>query len=70
MHTDGSSITVNILLSDPSNFVGGGTYFEDDITVTLEQGDMIMHSGKTRHSGLKITEGKRYLLVFFIEIRE
>jgi hypothetical protein len=70
MHTDGSSITVNILLSDPTNFVGGGTYFEDGITVTLEQGDMIMHSGKTRHSGLKITEGKRYLLVFFIEIRE
>ena len=70
MHTDGSSITVNILLSDPANFVGGGTYFEDDITVTLEQGDMIMHSGKTRHSGLKITEGKRYLLVFFIEIQD
>jgi len=70
IHSDGSTITVNILLSDPSSFVGGGTYFEDGITANLEQGDMIMHCGKTKHSGLKITQGKRFVLVFFIEIYE
>jgi hypothetical protein len=28
MHTDSSDITVNIALSDPRDFSGGGTYFE------------------------------------------
>lgn len=67
-HTDGSLLTVNILLSEKSEFKGGGTLFEDDITYYLNQGDMILHSSKSRHSGLPITEGKRYLLVFFINL--
>lgn len=70
MHNDEASITSNILLSNTSEFTGGGTYFEeDDITIKLEQGDMILHSGNARHSGLEITQGKRYVLVFFINIK-
>jgi hypothetical protein len=68
MHKDKSVITVNTLLSDPSEFEGGGTYFDDDITTYLEKGDSIIHGGNTKHSGLEITKGKRYVLVTFIQI--
>jgi hypothetical protein len=69
MHTDNSMITVNILLSEPNiDFVGGGTFFDDELTVNAKIGDMLIHCGKDRHSGLPITSGKRYLLVYFINI--
>ena len=67
-HTDESLITVNILLNDISEFEGGGTKFFDNITYNLNVGDMIIHSSKQQHSGLKITKGKRYVLVFFINL--
>jgi hypothetical protein len=28
MHTDSADVTVNIALSDPADYSGGGTYFE------------------------------------------
>jgi predicted 2-oxoglutarate/Fe(II)-dependent dioxygenase YbiX len=68
LHTDDSCLTINILLSDTNEFTGGGTYFEDDIITHLNQGDAIIHSSQTKHAGVEITEGKRYLLVFFINI--
>jgi hypothetical protein len=68
MHCDASSITANILLSNINDFSGGGTYFEDDLTVLLNQGDMLIHSSKTKHAGIEITKGKRYVLLFFINI--
>jgi hypothetical protein len=68
LHTDYSEISVNILLSDPKDFEGGGTYFEDEITTFLEKGDVLIHGGQTKHSGLEITKGKRYILVAFIHI--
>lgn len=68
IHADGSSITVNILLNNANEFVGGGTYFEDGITSFLNKGDMLIHKGRTRHCGLRITKGIRYLLIIFIEI--
>jgi len=68
MHTDDSCITVNILLNDESSFTGGGTLFDDGLLVKANQGDMIIHSSKTHHSGLPILSGKRYLLVFFIDL--
>ena len=68
IHTDNSEISVNILLSDPSDFEGGGTYFDDGIVTFLEKGDALIHCGKTKHSGLEITKGRRYILVAFIHI--
>jgi len=68
LHDDDGCITINILLNDPTEFIGGGTYFEDNITTKLNQGDVIIHSSKTKHAGVEITEGKRYVLVFFINI--
>lgn len=69
MHKDGSVLSFSILLNDTSEFEGGGTYFDDGLTVYLNQGDMIIHSGKINHSGLPITKGVRYLLVGFIDIQ-
>ena len=68
LHQDQSELSVNILLSNNDDFNGGGTYFEDGITVKLDQGDMLIHKGKIKHSGLNITKGKRYVLVIFISI--
>jgi len=68
LHTDTSCISVNLLLNDPAEFVGGGTQFEDGLTAFLSQGDMMIHSSGQKHSGLQITSGKRYVLVFFINI--
>lgn len=67
-HHDGSFFSINLLLNDPNEFEGGGTCFKDGITVFLNQGDALVHSGKIIHSGNKITKGKRYLLVVFINI--
>lgn len=68
MHKDGSVLSFSILLNDVNEFEGGGTYFDDGLTAYLNQGDMIIHSGKIKHSGLPITKGVRYLLVGFIDI--
>lgn len=71
LHTDIGCLTINILLSDPMcDFKGGGTFFEDGITTHLTQGDLIVHSSQTKHAGVEITEGRRYVLVFFIDIFE
>lgn len=68
LHHDGSFLSINILLSDTKDFEGGGTYFNDGLTVFLEQGDVLVHSGKVKHSGLPITKGTRYIMVAFVVI--
>ena len=66
MHKDGSVLSFSILLNPAFEFKGGGTYFDDGLTVFLNQGDMIIHSGKIKHVGL---EGVRYLLVGFVDLQ-
>ena len=68
LHVDGSFLSFNVLLSNTKEFEGGGTYFDDGLTSYSEQGDMLIHSSKIKHSGLAITKGKRYLLVGFLNI--
>ena len=68
MHKDGSFISFNILLNESSEFEGGGTYFDDGLTSRLEQGDILIHSSRIKHSGLPITAGSRYLLVGFVNV--
>jgi hypothetical protein len=68
LHQDGSFLSINILLSDPKDFEGGGTYFNDGLTSFLEQGDLLVHSGKVEHSGLTVTKGTRYIMVAFVNI--
>ena len=68
-HKDGSAFSFNILLNHPSEFEGGGTYINNDcenILVHNTKGGLIIHSGQCLHSGNKITNGKRYILVGFV----
>jgi hypothetical protein len=65
MHSDGTIISFNILLSEQNDFEGGGTCFDDGLVIKSEQGDLIIHNGIIKHSGLPITQGTRYLLVGF-----
>ena len=69
IHKDGSFLSFNILLSQTTDFEGGGTYFDDGLIMNGEQGDLIIHSSRIDHSGLPITKGTRYLLVGFVNIR-
>jgi len=68
IHTDGSFLTFSIMLSSRNDYEGGGTQFNDGIKVFLEQGDVLVHSGSVKHSGLEITKGTRYILVGFTNI--
>jgi hypothetical protein len=68
LHKDGSFLSFNILLSSPDEFEGGGTYFDDGLIMTQEQGDLTIHSSKINHAGLPITKGTRYLLVGFVNL--
>lgn len=68
-HNDGSHLSFNILLNNENDFEGGGTKFENnDEIIKLSQGDMLIHCSKKKHCGVEITKGKRYLLVFFINL--
>ena len=70
MHKDGSVLSFSILLNPAFEFKGGGTYFDDGLTVFLNQGDMIIHSGKIKHVDIvTIIEGVRYLLVGFVDLQ-
>uniref|UniRef100_A0A6C0BCV9 Fe2OG dioxygenase domain-containing protein n=1 Tax=viral metagenome TaxID=1070528 RepID=A0A6C0BCV9_9ZZZZ len=72
-HRDGSIISFNILLNN--QFEGGGTIINhigndnnvEQIIHESERGELFIHSGKLMHSGRKITSGKRYIIVGFVE---
>ena len=68
MHKDGSFISLNIMLSDKSDYKGGGTIFEDGLCYKLDQGEILISSGQIKHGGLKITSGIRYIMVIFTEL--
>jgi hypothetical protein len=68
LHSDGSILSCNISLSDKSEYEGGGTLFPDGIHYLLDQGDMLIHCGKIKHTGIKVTKGNRYILVAFLDL--
>lgn len=69
LHQDGSFISFNILLNEPTAFQGGGTYFPHlKKNFQLNQGDLLLHGSKLFHSGQKITSGSRLLLVGFLNV--
>lgn len=69
IHRDVSELSFVILLSDPSDFVGGGTLYEShDEIRTVDQGSLLMHCGKMRHGGVAITKGTRYVLIGFMKV--
>ncbi|KAJ2158149.1 hypothetical protein GGF46_003987 [Coemansia sp. RSA 552] len=67
-HSDGCLVSLTLLLNDPNEFDGGGTYFEQfDLHIRQAPGDAWIHDGKLQHSGVGITRGKRLVLVAFID---
>jgi hypothetical protein len=65
-HTDGEVLTFIIGLND--NYNGGGTMFDDGLIEKLNAGEMIVHCGLFKHTGLPVTDGCRYIIVGFIDI--
>ena len=67
-HEDGSTWTFSMGLNDASEYVGGGCRFlaRGVGTVHSSTTTVLLHYGKLRHEGLRISAGKRYLLVGFV----
>lgn len=64
-HVDGSDFSFVISLN--KDFQGGGTKFVRNDTVKKpEIGSAIGFCGQTRHQGLKVTSGTRYILAGFL----
>ena len=67
-HRDGSIISYVIQLSERFEYSHGGTMFEEKgYTHIGDKGSIALHSGKIRHAGNKISWGKRYILVGFLD---
>ncbi|KAJ3345474.1 hypothetical protein HDU91_007340 [Kappamyces sp. JEL0680] len=71
LHTDGCLLSFNILISHPDEYQGGGTFFPDlePQVVLLDQGQAVCHESRRRHAGLRISSGKRIILVGFVETK-
>jgi len=70
VHRDKALLTFSLLLNDPREFSGGGTYFETAGCVyPPSKGVGVMHSALVRHAGYPITGGRRYVLVGFCGLR-
>jgi hypothetical protein len=68
MHYDGSHFTFNLMLSDPSEYSGGGTYFRClQKTIKLCKGQVLVHPGDLYHKGVDIASGTRRLVVCFLD---
>jgi predicted 2-oxoglutarate/Fe(II)-dependent dioxygenase YbiX len=61
-------MTTQIMLSDRSEYQGGGTYFRAlRKTVKLRKGQILVHPGELYHKGVDITEGVRKMIVCFMD---
>lgn len=70
LHRDSSILSFVLLLSNPNDFKGGGTFYENaNETVKPEQGGLLIHCGKVRHAGVTITSGVRYILIGFMDVK-
>eukprot|EP00977_Amphora_coffeiformis_P010177 scaffold2363_cov159-Amphora_coffeaeformis.AAC.39 len=83
-HRDGSLLSFTITLTDPTEFEGGGTFFEalrgheDKYPADLVRpggvvrpkraGDGVFHSGKPLHGADVVAAGERIVLVGFVDV--
>jgi tetratricopeptide (TPR) repeat protein len=68
VHRDASLLSLNVALSPPSNYEGGGTYVEGVLgtpRIEMEQGSVMCHAGGAPHAGRGTTSGERWVLVLF-----
>lgn len=82
-HRDGSLLSFSVTLTPPSEFQGGGTFFDalrdvpcdpilqaGGVIRPLRAGDVVLHGGKLLHGGATVTSGERTVLVGFIDVAE
>ena len=82
-HRDMAQLTINVLLSDPGDFTGGGCYVYGDeahgtdsgedrekcrVVEGEKQGTALIHSGQLMHGALPTMSGVRHILVMFFEL--
>ena len=67
-HTDQSLLSFTIALNDPSEYVGGGTFFRGlgKAVDAPAAGHAVLFPGKVEHGGQVITKGVRYIIVLFM----
>ena len=72
VHKDGTAMTMNLALTSPSRYVGGGTLFPtatDSLLLRSKPGMCTIHTGEVYHAGNRVTSGTRYILVGFFQAR-
>eukprot|EP00978_Attheya_sp_CCMP212_P001479 scaffold3126_cov46-Attheya_sp.AAC.4 len=70
LHHDQCDFTANLMMSRSSSYAGGGTYFPDaKQVVRLEYGEFLVHPGRLLHSGVELSQGVRYLMIIFADIK-
>lgn len=67
-HADQSLLSFTISLNDPSNYQGGGTFFQalGEAIDAPGAGHVIMFPGRVEHGGNPISAGTRYVIVLFM----
>lgn len=66
-HTDDSEFSFVVALND--DFEGGGTLFEKKRLARPRAGTLTIFSGQTRHEGLAVTSGTRFILTGFLHLK-
>ena len=60
---DGLGLSINLLLSDPADFAGGGTYFEHlNRSLDMPQGHVTFRPGSVRHGGHPVNYLKSHIM--------
>ena len=74
LHRDTSLVSLNIALSNPDEYVGGGTFFEalsyesslTGVSLQNPKGHVLCHSSGLVHAGYGLQSGQRWVLVLFL----
>jgi tetratricopeptide (TPR) repeat protein len=71
VHRDASLLTLNIALSSPDEYDGGGTYVEglenhSGEPLRISKGKALCHSSGIMHAGTSISRGQRWVMVLFV----
>mmetsp|Transcript_852 Transcript_852/g.1947 ORF Transcript_852/g.1947 Transcript_852/m.1947 type:complete len:746 (-) Transcript_852:88-2325(-) len=67
VHSDESQFSFTLALNDPSEYIGGGTWFPGlGESLNAHAGGMVSFPGPVAHGGNAITSGKRYIIAAFL----